>query len=139
MPIRYRADHLLGCTIAVWDGDITGDDALQHVFRIAEDRDWPPGSLHLADLTTVGTVSIPDPELVELLFEGTTLAADIRIAVIVRPDFVSAADARYETSMGTMHATTFTELDAACVYLGLDSRDVAAVIEALRRPPYLGF
>ncbi len=135
MPIRYRADRALGCTIAVWNGDITGEDALQHVFRLAEDGNWPPGSLHLADLTTVATVSIPDPELVDLLFEGTTLAADIRIAVIVRPDFVSTVDTRYDTSMGTMNAATFTDLTAACDYLRLDSRDVAAVIEALRGAP----
>ncbi len=135
MPIRYRADRALGCTIAVWDGDITGEDALKHVLRLAEDTDWPPGSLHLADLRTVATVSIPDPELVELLFEGTTLATDIKIAVIVRPDFLSAPDPRYDTSMGTMNATAFTELDAACEYLGVASRDVAAVIEALRPAP----
>jgi hypothetical protein len=135
MSIRYRADRALGCTIAVWDGDITGQDALEHVLRLAEDRDWPPGSLHLADLRTVATVSIPDPELVEVLFEGTTLAADIRIAVILRPDFVSTADARYDTAMGTMNAATFAELDAACEYLGLDPRDVAAVIEGLRHAP----
>ena len=134
MSIRYRAERALGCTIAVWDGDITGDDALQHVFRIAGDPDWPPGPRHLADLTTVGTVTIPDPELVEILFEGTNLTAEIRIAVILRPDFVStAADARFETSMGTMNAATFVELDAACQYLALNSRDVAAIIEALRR------
>jgi hypothetical protein len=93
------------------------------------------GLLHLADLTTVETISIPDPDLVELLIEGTTLAADMRIAAIVRPDFVSAADARYDTSMGTMNAATFLDVDAACAYLGLDSGKVVALIETLRRTP----
>ena len=62
MSIRYRADRALGCTIAIWDGDITADDARQHLVRLAGDPDWPPGALHLADLTTIGNIIVPDAE-----------------------------------------------------------------------------
>ena len=135
MSILYRADRALGCTIAIWDGDITGEDARKHLVRLASDPNWPPGSLHLADLTTTSTVAIPDPELVELLFEGSNLAKELSIAVVVRSEFLGDSDARYDTSMGAMNAATFTDLDAACAYLNLDSRDVAAVIEELRKGP----
>jgi len=135
MSILYRADSALGCTIAIWDGDITGEDARKHLVRLASDPNWPPGSLHLADLTTTSTVAIPDPELVELLFEGSNLAKELRIAVVVRPDSLGDTNARYDTSMGTMNAATFTDPDAACAYLNLDSRQVAAVIEHLRQAP----
>ena len=80
-------------------------------------------------------MAIPDPELVELLFEGSNLAKELRIAVVVRPDSLGDTNARYDTSMGTMNAATFTDPDAACAYLNLDSREVAAVIEQLRRAP----
>jgi hypothetical protein len=133
MSILYRADRALGCTIAIWDGDITGEDARKHLVRLASDPNWPPGPLHLADLTTTTTVAIPEPELVELLFEGSNLAKELSIAVVVRSEFLGDANARYDTSMGVMNAATFTDLDAACAYLELDSREVAAVIEDLRR------
>jgi hypothetical protein len=133
MSILYRADRALGCTIAIWDGDITGEDARKHLVRLASDPNWPPGSLHLADLTTTSTVAIPEPELVELLFEGSNLAKELSIAVVVRSEFLGDTNARYDTSMGAMSAATFTDLDAACAYLKLDSRAVAAVIEHLRQ------
>jgi hypothetical protein len=135
MSICHRADRALGCTIAVWDGDITGEDARKHLVQLASDADWPPGLFHLADLTTIGTVSIPDPELVDLLFEGTTLREDIRIAVVVHSDFVRNNGTRYDASMGTMQAASFGTLAAACAYLGLDCEDVATILDDLRRAP----
>jgi hypothetical protein len=135
MSIRYRADRALGCTIAVWDGPITGEDARKHLVQLASDRDWPPGPLHLADLATTTAVSIPDPELVELLFEGGTLAGEIRIAVVMRPDFLGEVDARYDMSIGAMNAVTFVELGAACAYLDVDSGAVSAIIQELRIAP----
>jgi hypothetical protein len=136
MPIRYRADSGLGCTIAIWDGDITAQDAHQHLLQLASDPDWPPGSLHLADLTTVGNITMPDAELVELLFEGSNLAGAIRIAVVVREHFISyKVDTRYEPAMNQMQAETFTDLAGACAYLDLDLNDVASIVEQLRGRP----
>jgi hypothetical protein len=123
---------VLGCTIAIWDGVITGEDARKHLVRLASDPDWPPGWRHLADLTTTRRVTVPDPELLELLIEGSNLGKDFRIAVLVRPDFLGDTDARYDMSMGAMNAAPFTDLDAACEYLDLDAHAVAAAIEQLR-------
>ena len=87
MAIAYRADRELGCTISVWDGVVTGADVRQHLVRLAGDRDWPPrGNLHLSDLTTVTKATVPDPELLELLYEGTNVATDLKVAVVVRPE-----------------------------------------------------
>jgi len=137
MSILYRADRALGCTIAIWDGDVTGEDGRKQLVRLASDPNWPPGPLHLADLTTISSVAVPDPELVALLLEGSNLVKELTIAILVRSDFLGdeRTSERYDTSMGVMNAATFTDLDAACAYLDLDSQQVAAVIEDLRRTP----
>jgi hypothetical protein len=133
MGIGYRADRALGCTIAVWDGDISAADARNHLVRLARDPDWPPGSCHLTDLRTIRAIVMPDPELVELLLEGSNLVKNMRIAVIVPAEFPARSEERYETSMNQMQAATFTDLDAACEYLGRDSTDVASVLEQVRQ------
>jgi hypothetical protein len=135
MSIRYHADRELGCTVAVWDGDVTGEDARKHLVRLAGDPNWPPGPLHLADLRTTAAVSIPDPELVELLFEGSTLAGGIRIAVVVRPDFLAGTDERFDATMGEMNAATFVDLGAACRYLDVDATRISAIVDELKIGP----
>ena len=64
----------IGCTIAVWDGNLTSEDMQQQMLRLASDPEWPPGPRQLVDGTTLGTVILPDPELLELLYEGTKLS-----------------------------------------------------------------
>jgi hypothetical protein len=132
MGIGYRADKALGCTVAVWDGHITAADARDHLVQLAEDPDWPPGRCHLSDLTTIRDIVMPDPELVELLLEGSNLSKDLRIAVIVPAEFAPRSEERYEPSMDQMQAATFTTLNAACEYLGLNPTDVAAALEQVR-------
>ena len=129
MGIEYRADKALGCTIAVWDGDTTATDARNHLVQLAQDPDWPPGRCHLTDLTSIGKIVMPDPELVDLLLEGSNLARDMRIAVLVPIELSATEDERYEPSMDQMQAATFTNLEAACEYLDLNPEQVASVIE----------
>jgi hypothetical protein len=132
MGIAYRADRSLGCTTSVWDGDVSTEDVQQHLIRLAGDPEWPPGQLHLTDLTTIGDVSIPDPELLALLYEGTNLSEELKVAVVVRADFVDSADLRFASAAQEMSATTFTDLALACTYLGLSETEVRATIEDLR-------
>jgi hypothetical protein len=133
MPIVYRADKTHGCSIAVWDGDLTSDDMQQQLIRLASDPEWPPGPHHLVDGTTLRTVIIPDPELLDLLFEGTNLVQQIRIAVVVRSDFLDAATEQYRSAAEAFDAATFTDLDSACAYLDLSTAAIRSAIERLRR------
>src|SRR5262245_13558392 len=132
MPIVYRADKALGCTIAIWDGDLTGDEMREQLVRLASDPDWPLGPSHLIDATTIGTVILPDPELVDLLYEGTRLARKSRIAVLLSADFFDADRPLYENAATEFDAATFTELDRACSYLGLHVTEVQLSLEQLR-------
>jgi hypothetical protein len=132
MPITYRADKELGCTVAVWDGDLTSEDMHSQLIRLASDTDWPPGPRHLIDGTTLATVIVPDPELVELLYEGTNLMGKTRIALLVRPDFFDAPRPVYDVANDEFDATTFTDLESACEYLGLSTSAVRSVIAELR-------
>jgi hypothetical protein len=132
VPIVHEADKELGCTIAVWDGDLASEDMQQQLIRLASDPDWPPGPHHLVDATTLGTVVVPDPELVELLYEGTNLVHEMRIAIVVRPDFLDAAPPRFDTASKAFDAAPFTDLDSACGYLGLSVPAIQSVLDQLR-------
>jgi hypothetical protein len=132
MGIAYRADRPLGCTISVWDGSISPADVQEHLIAIAGDRDWPPGPLHLTDLTTIVEATIPDAQLVDLLYEGTNLAEELKVAVVVRADFPSTRDLRFASAAREMRATTFADFTSACAYLGVDAASVQATVEDLR-------
>lgn len=133
MGIAYRADRTLGCTVSVWDGIVTGADVREHLVRLAGDNDWPPGHLHLTDLTTITKASVPDPELLDLLYEGTNVAEELRVAVVVRagPDF--EPDLRYATATEAVAATTFADLPLACAFLAVQEDAIQATIIELRQ------
>jgi hypothetical protein len=77
---------------------------------------------------------IPDPELLELLYEGTNLVQQTRIAVVIRPDFVDdETRTQFMAARDAFDAATFTDLESACAYLGVSASVVGAVIEELRR------
>jgi hypothetical protein len=132
MGIAYRADPALGCTTSVWDGSISAEDVRQHVVLLAGDGEWPPGQLHLTDLTTITDATIPDPELLALLYEGTNLSEELRVAVVVRSDFLPSPVLRFASATREMIATTFTDLAKACAHLGTSEAEVRATIEDLR-------
>jgi hypothetical protein len=132
MGIAYRADRLFGCTFAVWDGDIGPDDVTAHLLRLAEDPEWPPGPMHLSDLSTVKRLTIPDGELLSCLYEGTDFPDGLSGSFVVPPKFLDTADARRVASTNR-HVKLFTDLPSACDHLGLSVAVVAAVNDELRR------
>jgi hypothetical protein len=133
MPIGHRAVNTLGCTIAVWDGSLTSEDMAQQLIRLASDPEWPPGPSHLVDCTTLEGVIIPDPDLLELLYDGARFVERVRVAVVVRPDFLDETRAHFHTAVDAFEAATFTDVDTACVHLGVDPVAVRATIDELRR------
>jgi hypothetical protein len=132
MPVSHRAVKATGCTIAVWDGTLTSADMQHQLIRLANDPEWPPGPCHLVDCTTLETVIVPDPGLMELLYEGTNFVSEIRIAVVVRPDFFDAVRDRFHTAVEAFDAATFFDVETACAYLGVDASVVRSTIEDLR-------
>ena len=132
MGIAYRVDPSSGCTTSVWDGNIGPGDVQQHLLLLAADRGWPPGPLHLTDLTTITRADIPDPELLDLLYEGTNLAEELKVAVVVHPEFLRSSGPQFTTAASEMRAMTFTDLDPACAHLGIDAAAARATISDLR-------
>ena len=132
MGIVYRTDRTLGCTTSVWDGSIDAHDVQQHLFRLAEDHSWPPGPLHLTDLTTMTRATIPNPELLDLLYEGTNLAEELKVAVVVRSEFLRRPALRFKSATREIGAKTFADLDLACAYLGIGAAWARTTLEDLR-------
>ncbi len=132
MGIAHRAEPSIGCTFDVWDGEVSTDDVREHLVRLAGDRDWPAGRGHLTDLTTLETAPVPDPEVLDALYEGTGLGNDLKVAVVVPPGFPPELDLRYTTLTEELVAQSFTELGQACAYLGIDEARARVILDELR-------
>ena len=113
MGIGHRINPDLGLTVEVWDGDITAEECRHHLTELAEDTRWPPGPLEIIDLTTLRDLTIPDPELVNVLVEGTNLLDEIKLVLVVQPDdLYPKRDARWD-AVRTVPTMSFTDLDRA--------------------------
>ena len=130
MAIGYRLDILRGLTLVVWDGDVTDDEVTAYLSRLAENVEWPPGPLHLTDITTAGHVAVPDPELVaELVADNRDTA---RLAILARD---TQPVTRHLAGPGTPPGTSvavFHDLAAACDWLGIDDTAARATLDAIR-------
>ena len=133
MAIEYRLDRALGLTLVVWDGVVTGHEAEEQVRRLRADPDWPPGRLHLLDLTSVSSVpTVGETRLVEMLAEMAEMR-QIRFAVIAGDAFVEATRFQEAASaVGVTHIIVFNELSTACAWLGIDFDATRTALHALR-------
>ena len=77
MGISHRAEPSIGCTFDVWDGEVSDDDLCHHLVRLAEDNAWPAGHAHLTDLSTLVSAPVPDPQVLDALYDGTSLGHDL--------------------------------------------------------------
>jgi hypothetical protein len=132
MVIAHEAVRSHSCTFEVWDGDIDDDEVMAHLLRLADDPDWPPGALNLVDLSTVRKISIPDPELVALLREGTLLETQLKTALIV-PALLAADASQYEESAQATGVTTFRDAQSASAHLGIPLETSVGLLERLRQ------
>ncbi len=131
MGIAHRAEPSVGCTFDVWDGDVGAQEVEEYLVRLARDRSWPAGRAHLTDLTTMASAPKPDPVVLDALYEGTSLADQLTVAVVVSAG-LSDADLRYATVTQELAARTFPELGLACAYLGVDEARARAILDELR-------
>jgi hypothetical protein len=132
MGIAYRIAEALDCTVVVWDGNITKEEHAEHLVRLAADTQWPPGGFHLTDLTTVTNVTLPDPELVDVLIEGTQMREHVEKVIIVRPAFLRATCIEESGAALGGIPKQFSDLDRACAHLGVSAGTVRATIDELR-------
>jgi hypothetical protein len=133
MGIVHRAEPSVGCTFDIWDGEVGAEDVQQHLVRLADDRCWPAGHAHLTDLTTLASAPVPDPEVLDALYEGTGLANDLKVAVVVSEGVRSDTDLRYATLTEELAARTFPDLGLACAFLGVDEARARVILDELRR------
>jgi hypothetical protein len=133
VAIEYRLDRTLGLTLVVWDGVVTGHDAEEQVRRLRADPEWPPGRLHLLDLTSVSTVpTVGETRLVEMLAEMAEMR-QIRFAVIAGDAFAEATRFQEAASgVGVTHVIVFNELATACAWLGIDFGETRTALHGLR-------
>lgn len=132
MGIAHRAVRAHRCTFEVWHGDIDEAEVRAHLLRLAEDSNWPPGALNLVDLTTMGKVSIPDPELVDILREGTVLELELKTALVVRAEFLGATPPQYENAARATGVTAFPDLESASKHLEIPTEMSLPIMERLR-------
>jgi hypothetical protein len=123
----------LGLTIVVWHGDVTEDDSVNHLLQLAEDPSWPPGLLHLTDMRTVGKVTLPDPELLALLFDGSHWRdEELEKVVIVAAELFRSTTVEDAAAALGMHATIFGDVASACAHLRIDATPVVGALDQLR-------
>ncbi len=133
MGIVYRAEPAVGCTFDVWDGKVSAADIREHLVHLSSDRDWPAGRGHLTDMTTLATSPAPDPQVLDALYEGTSLGRDLKVAVVVPAGFPSDIDLSYGTVTEQLVPQRFTDLGLACAHLSIDERRARAVLAELRQ------
>ena len=133
MTIAHMAIAEQRCTFEVWDGDIDEGEVRAHLLRLAEDPEWPPGALNLVDLSTMGDVTVPDPELVELLREGTILETELKTALVVSPEIIGTNRPQYDEAARATGVTVFTDSHTASEHLGIPPEITQKVLELLRQ------
>jgi hypothetical protein len=133
MGIAHSLLPDLELTIVVWHGDVTAADSVDHLLRLAEEPDWPPGLLHLTDMRTVEQVTLPDPELLELVFEGSHWRdEDLVKVVIVSPELLQRTTVQDAATAFGMTATVVADVASACAQLGINPARVESVLDELR-------
>jgi hypothetical protein len=100
--------------------------------RVANDPDWPAGPRHIIDCTTLKTFVAPDSDDLGVLYEGTGLIEEMRIAILMPP---GSAETTFLYPAGDdelFTAVLFTDLDRACAHVGVNSSPVRRIIAELR-------
>lgn len=130
--MRHDIDEKLGLTVVVWDGDVSEQESLDHLVRLAEDTRWPPGRRHLADIRSLGRATMPPRELAEELIAGTDLHRTLERVVVARPTRVESDNIPLTAAFLGIAASTFSDLETACAHLGVDVDTVRGMISGIR-------
>ena len=133
MGIAYLVDGTLDGAVVVWDGRVSGEDQIEHLLRLAADREWPPGGFQLTDLTTVTDVTLPDRDLVDVLTEVINMAERLQAVILVRPEFLQSTWVDDAVNVRGTIPKPFSDLDRACAHLGVSTPAIQRMIDQVRR------
>ena len=113
---------------------VTGTEAEDHVRRLFDDPNWPPGPLHLLDATTVTSApTVANTKLVDLAVNAAETRR-IRFALVQHMGFDEATYFEREASEhGLSQVIVFNDLSTACTWLGLEVGRTRTVVADIRR------
>jgi len=136
VPINYRCDAELRCTIIVWDGDVTPEEWSRHLDRMTSDPAFPPGPLLLSDLSTAGEAPRISTETIDEMAHRWRGHAEglgpLQMAIVPNSSWAKAKQFEGEISDTIRRIMVFNEPWTACAWLGLDADTVRPIIAELR-------
>jgi hypothetical protein len=137
MGIAYRVDPSTGMSLSVWYGDVTLQEAMQHVRELWATPEWGSGGRILTDLAGVSSSSLPNPDQISEiaavfvnLIDGRMRQA--RWAVVANLGYSHASQFAEAIQTEVRRVVVFFDLASACIWLGVDLDAVRPVVEPLR-------
>ena len=136
MGIAYSCDKDKGISYEVWEGLITGSDWVAHIRRQVADREWPAGDKSVTDVQMVSSdssIEKADLEQVMAIYRAQPAKlAQGRAAVVASQEFRSSQLFQIFTSRHGFRLIVFNDLNLACKWLGIDTKDAERSVNLLR-------
>ncbi|MBX3305443.1 MAG: hypothetical protein KF751_05245 [Nitrospira sp.] len=139
MAISYDVIREGMVILQYWTGKVTRDDIVAYRYGCLTDPRIKRGASILIDAreSLFGVSPEKMRAIVDLLYESSFLITHIKnYAPLVNP--LTYRLARVQEAIGHLDANsiaTFTVLDAACLWLGLDGTMVTSQLELIRKAP----
>ncbi len=134
MPIHYRIDKAKGITYVVWVDKNTLEDWNASVAQQIADPDWPGGDLYLSDLraTVIDEKQIQEaaPRMAQRM--APRLSVNLQVAFLAPSHFEVADTFQQAVSKHVRKCMVFTNLEAACAWLGIDTNEADAILRDMR-------
>ncbi len=135
--IAYRVDGPDGVSVSVWTGEVSRDQAMQHVADVAARSDWGAGGRILTDLTGLTSSALPGRDQVAELAEAFVEQLDgrarpARWALVANVAFDRASQFREAIDTEVSSLSVFFDLASACIWLGVELDALRPVLESLR-------
>jgi hypothetical protein len=131
MGIAYSIDPDGDGIVVVWDGEVSDDEHVEHILRLAEDRRWPPTRFHLTDFTSVTATTQPNWHVIDALVDGTQMRDGVEQVVVIGVGDNAEELAQSARDLA-LRPKVFTDLDDACKHLGIDAAQARATVTQLR-------
>jgi hypothetical protein len=137
LGIAHHVDGATGVAVAVWDGEITPSDVVEHLAHLDADEKWGRADAYITDLRTVSPSSYPSDAAVG------ALAVDFRARLRER-----MGSARWALVAGGLFEqllmfgmqvegepssiVTFSRLEPACAWVGVGHEATRDMVRELR-------
>lgn len=137
MGIAYRVDEPSGVSVSVWTGEVTRDQAMQHVADLEASPEWGARGRILTDLTGLASSALPDRDQVSELADAFLeqlhgRAQPARWAVVANVAFDRASQFAKAIDSEVRSLIVFFDLASACIWLGVELDALRPVLASLR-------